>query len=199
MKGLEKLTCIRLAEVLTQKGSIATDAITDALYAQDRHGESFVDVLVSGGHIAEWDLAKVVVENFQLPFFMGSSYEIPDVAKSAISKEVQFHNLITPLDVFDKVLTVVMPILTPFEVLAKITKESGLQVYPFVGLISENKKVLRETYPEFAEWLKKYQAARDRQSTEKNTEKKEAAGAGDDWMNMFDSADQGVREDLTKD
>ncbi len=198
MKGLEKLTCIRLAEVLTQKGSIATDAITDALYAQDRHGESFVNVLVSGGHIAEWDLAKLVVENFQLPFFMGSSYEIPDVAKSSISKEVQFHNLITPLDVFDKVLTVVMPILTPFEVLAKITKESGLQVFPFVGLISENKKVLRESYPEFAEWLKKDQANRERQATEKSTEQKEGAG-GDDWMNMFDSADQGVREDLTKD
>jgi len=57
VKGLEKLTAIRLAEVLTQKGAMATEAITDALYTQDKHGDPFVQLLIGGGHITEWDLA----------------------------------------------------------------------------------------------------------------------------------------------
>ena len=62
VKGIEKLTSVRLAEILTERSAVSSEVITDALYAQDRLGESFVQVLVSGGHITEWDLAKIVTE-----------------------------------------------------------------------------------------------------------------------------------------
>ena len=51
MKGLDKLTSVRLAEVMTQKGSVPSEVITDALYAQDKQGDSFVQILVAGGQI----------------------------------------------------------------------------------------------------------------------------------------------------
>ena len=37
VKGLEKLTCVRLAEVISQKNTISSEVITEALYAQDKH------------------------------------------------------------------------------------------------------------------------------------------------------------------
>ena len=89
MKGLEKLTSIRLAEVLTQKAVVPNEAITDALYAQDRRGGSFVELIVSGGDISEWDIAKIVVEAFQVPFVMASNYEVSEEVKNALSYVIQ--------------------------------------------------------------------------------------------------------------
>ena len=59
MKGIEKITAVRLAEILTERGVVSSEVITDALYTQDKDGDPFVQVLVSGGHITEWDLAKL--------------------------------------------------------------------------------------------------------------------------------------------
>ena len=93
---------MRLAEVLTQKGIVPVESITDALYVQDRRGESFVDVMIDSGHIAEWDLARVVVESFQLPFLLAGSYQISDEAKArndeygtlALLLDVDMHEVI---------------------------------------------------------------------------------------------------------
>ena len=48
MKGIEKLTAVRLAEILTERNVVSSEVITDALYASDTQGESFVATLVGG-------------------------------------------------------------------------------------------------------------------------------------------------------
>ncbi len=195
VKGLEKLTCIRLAEVLTQRGTVETDAITDALYAQDRQGEVFVDVLVSNGHISEWDLAKIVVEHFQLPFIMASSTEIDEEIKTKFPEEFLFEHGIVPLGVFGESATIVLPILTPYEILARLQDMSKLELFPYVGLISENNRVLGELYPNFAEWQKEQQSKREAAARAKRS-KPDEKNVGGDWMDMFDSADASVRDEL---
>ena len=57
VKGIEKITSVRLAEILTERDVVSSEVITDALYSQDKNGEPFVQVLVTGGHITELDLA----------------------------------------------------------------------------------------------------------------------------------------------
>jgi hypothetical protein len=193
VKGLEKLTSVRLAEVLSQKGTVASEAITDALYAQDKHGEPFVQVLVSGGHITEWDLAKVVTENFQLPFLMASNYQIGEPAKLKIPKELLFQQLIVPLDVFADVVVVVMPVMTSYEVFAKIQKDLSCEIFPYVGLISENQKVLRELFKDFTDWQEAEVKRRDSEA-HKKTGKEKMRG---DWMSIFDAGDQAIQETLS--
>ena len=98
MKGVEKLTAVRLAEILTERNSVSSEVITDALYASDTQGESFVDTIVGGGHITDWELAKLVTEHFNLPFMMAGNYSIPDDAKSRLPKELLFQHTMVPLD-----------------------------------------------------------------------------------------------------
>lgn len=191
VKGLDKLTYIRLAEVLTQRGAVNADAITEALYAQDKTGESFVDVLIGGGHTTEWDLAKVVVEHFQLPFIMPSSYDIAEEAKAAVPQEVLFRHLLVPLDKFEDVLTLVMPILTPFEVIDKLSKQFKVDVFPYVGLVTENRKVISEQWKEYSAWKKAEEEARA-----KGTKQRKPSKAAGDWMNIFDVGDAAVRDGL---
>lgn len=197
MKGLEKLTSIRLAEVLTHKGVVPTDVITDALYAQDRHGESFVDLLVSGGNITEWDLSKIVVENFQLPFIMAGNYDISQESQDVIPKEVLFENLLVPMDKIGDIMTVIMPILTPFEVLSKIQKDTGTELFPYVGLITENKRILGELFSDFAAWQKDHLAEMEAKAR-KSVESGDSADDGD-WGNIFDAGDAMVRSSIDKD
>jgi hypothetical protein len=196
VKGLQKLTSIRLAEVLTQKGVIPAETITDALYAQDKHGEPFVDNLVGSGHISEWDLARVVVENFQLPFILAGNYDVNEAASGKLDREVLFENLLVPLDVFGDVLTVVMPILTPYQTLQKIQKQYEVQIFPYVGLVSENKKILSELFEDFHDWYQKATEEKAEQIKARSSSKSEE-GDGD-WMNIFDSGEQAVRSSLDR-
>ena len=201
VKGLEKLTSMRLAEVLTQKGIVPVDAITDALYVQDKRGESFVDVLVESGHIAEWDLAKVVVEVFQLPFLLAGGYQISDEAKSRVPPEKLFEHLLVPLDVFDNLLTVSMPVLTPADALVDIETSYQVKIFPYVGLISENKKVLMDEFQGFKEWLAADQQAKEKrlklrgQESASSSRQPEQEGG---WTNLFDTADQAVKDSISK-
>ena len=192
VKGLDKLTNVRLAEVITQKGVISPEVITDALYAQDKYGDSFVQTLVSGGHITEWDLAKLVAENFQLPFLMASNYDITEEATKRLPRKVLFESLLVPLDVFDDVVCVVMPIMTPFETLAKIQREAGCDLFPYVGLLSENTKVLGDLYGDFKEWFEQDRVKREQQVTTRNT----ARPGTSDWMSIFDAGDEAIQQGL---
>jgi hypothetical protein len=196
VKGLEKLTTIRLAEVLSQRNSVSTEAITDALAAQDKSGETFVDLLIGGGHITEWDLAKIVVEHFQMPFVMASNYDISIEVQQKLPDQIVFKHNLVPLDVFGNLLILAMPILTPFEMLDKLQKKHAVDIYPYVGLPSENRKVLTESFKGYKAWKEKEEAERERREREKKLGKVPAGAKKDsgDWMNIFDAADQAVRQ-----
>jgi hypothetical protein len=168
VKGLEKLTCVRLAEVISQKNTISSEVITEALYAQDKHGDAFVQTLVAGGHITEWDLAKLVAENFQLPFLMASSYSISEEAKKRVPEAMLFENLIVPIDVFDDVLCLAMPILSTYDQLNKLQRDLKCEIFPYVGLISENKKVLTDMHKDYPMWLEAEQKRREEALRKRN-------------------------------
>ncbi len=191
MKGIEKITSVRLAEILTERAVVSSEVITDALYAQDKHGEPFVQVLVGGGHITEWDLAKIVTENFNLPFLMAGNYQISDEAKKRLPKEVLFKHTMVPLDVFGDILCVAMPVMLSYEEINRIQKEHGCDLFPYVGLVSENKKVLGDMHKEYAEWV-----AQEGQRREEAAKKRaqSPSKAGGDWMSIFDAGDAAIHD-----
>ncbi|HEX6811474.1 MAG TPA: hypothetical protein VF384_07615 [Planctomycetota bacterium] len=189
MKGIEKITSVRLAEILSDRGSITTEVITDALYAQERHGEPFAQLLVSGGHITEWDLAKIVTENFNLPFLMAGNYNISEEAKVRLPKTVLFEHTIVPLDLFGDILCIAMPVMLTFATIASIQKDFKCDLFPYVGLITENKKVIGEMHKDYAGWLTEEQKRKE-QATRKRSN---PFAKGADWMSIFDAGDMAIQ------
>ncbi|MCA8977682.1 MAG: hypothetical protein KDC98_23360 [Planctomycetes bacterium] len=194
MKGIEKLTSVRLAEILSQRDVVPSEAITDALYSQDRHGEAFTQVLISGGHITEWDLAKVVTESFNLPFIMAGNYQISDEVKARLPKETLFEHMLVPLDVFGDIVCVSMPVLLSFEQLSQIQKDNNCELFPYVGLVSENRRILSEMHKDYPQWLDNMQKERD---ARKKRATEVSSGEGD-WMSIFDAGDQAIKETNSK-
>lgn len=190
VKGIEKITSVRLAEILTERAVVSSEVITDALYAQDKHGDPFAQVLISGGHITEWDLAKLVTENFNLPFLMASSYQISETAKTRFPKEVLFQYMIVPLDVFDDVVCVSMPVMLSFDEITKIQKEHNCELFPYVGLVTENKKVLTELYKDYPQWVEENNKRREEAAAKRS----QTPSKSGDWMSIFDAGDQATKD-----
>lgn len=189
MKGIERLTSVRLAEILTERAVVSNEVITDALYAQDKHGEPFAQVLMSGGHITEWDLAKIVTENFNLPFLMAGNYQISDEAKKRLPKELLWKHTIVPLDVFGDVVCISMPVMLSFDEINRIQKEHNCDLYPYVGLPSENKKVLTEMDKTYPQWVEQEQKRREEDAKKRQSNPGKSAG---DWMSIFDEGEKAV-------
>lgn len=191
VKGIEKITSVRLAEILTERDVVSSELITDALYSQDKNGEPFVQVLVSGGHITEWDLAKIVTENFNLPFLMAGNYSISDATKERFPKETLFKYTMVPLDTFGDIVTVAMPVMLSFEDISKIQKEHNCDLFPYVGLITENQKVLTDMHKDYPQWVKAEQKRREEETIKRKAAPKKEAG---DWMSIFDAGDEAIQQ-----
>jgi Type II secretion system (T2SS), protein E, N-terminal domain len=191
VKGIEKITSVRLAEILTERSIVSSEVITDALYAQDRNGDPFIQVLISGGHITEWDLAKLVTENFNLPFLMAGNYQISDEAKKRFPKDLLYKHTMVPLDVFGDIVCIAMPVMLSFEEMNKIQKEHNCDLFPYVGLVSENKKVLTEMHRDYPQWIEQEQKRREDESKKRQGSSSKSPG---DWMSIFDAGDQAIQE-----
>lgn len=191
VKGIEKITSVRLAEILTERDVVSSEIITDALYSQDKNGEPFVQVLVGGGHITEWDLAKIVTENFNLPFLMAGNYSISEDAKNRFPKETLFKYTMVPLDAFGDIVTVAMPVMLSFEDISRIQKDHNCDLFPYVGLITENKKVLGDMHSDYGDWVKEDQKRREEAALKRKSQPKKEAG---DWMSIFDAGEEAIQQ-----
>ncbi len=188
MKGLDRLTIVRLAEVLSQNGSVATEHITDALYQQDKTGIPFVDLLIESGEISEWDIAKCVVQHFQLPFLMTSNLDIDRKAVDLLPEDFVFQHRLVPFNRCGDVLSISMPILTPFKVLTKAQSLCSHEIFPFVGLTSENRKILSELFPDHKEL----------DPIERMVAAENCLDSDSSWQNIFDIGDEQVLKDLDR-
>ncbi len=183
MRGLERITTVRLAEVISESGLVPTEQITEALYQQDATGITFVEHLIETGAASEWDCARQVVNHFQLPFLTAGNVEIDEEAVKCLPEDFLFEHNLLPFARIGQVLNLMMPVFTPHKVLAEAAERSGLEVFPFVGLGSENRKHLFQLFPDHPKErpVKKAKAKKDEDSS---------------WESIFDLGDQMVHKEL---
>ena len=97
-----------------------------------------------------------------------------------------------PLDSFGDIVCVVMPVMLSFEEINKIQREHDCDLFPYVGLVSENKKVLGDMFADFRPWFEAEQKRREKAATLRANDKKEPG----DWMSIFDAGEQAIQKTL---
>ena len=112
-------------------------------------------------------------------------------AKKRFPKELLFKYTMVPLDTFGDIVTVAMPVMLSFEDIAKIQKDHHCDLFPYVGLITENKKVLGDMHKDYAEWVKDDVKRREEDQVRRKAAPKKPAG---DWMSIFDAGDQAIQQ-----
>ncbi|MCB9882724.1 MAG: hypothetical protein H6834_13120 [Planctomycetes bacterium] len=173
MRGLEKLTYVRLAEALNQTGSVPQDRITALLQDAEKNKQPLPELVVRENLMSEWELLQVVSEHFSLPVIFPAQQDLnKDLVQSIDIGFLETHNVV-PMGKFGEIMTLIMPILTPFPILEKLEQMTGCEVFPYVGLISENTRAILGLVAE-----------------------RKKKGGGDDWESLFDEADATVQKSM---
>ncbi|HET6204035.1 MAG TPA: hypothetical protein VFI25_14690 [Planctomycetota bacterium] len=169
MRDLRRISYARLAEIVGERGGISTGAMNAARADAERGGALFPEALVRVGAITEWELMRIVAIEFGLPIVPVGTHDLDRELVRTFPPDLVARSLVVPLDRFQKILTVAMPVLSPAEVLEQFAGRSRCEIFPVVSSLEENRRVVETTMK-----LKR--------------ETSEDAG----WERLFDDADAAV-------
>ena len=77
----------------------------------------------------------------------------------------------------------------------KVQRQFNCELFPYIGLPSENRKVLGELFSEFDGWVKADRIKREKKSAARPAKVDQGPG---DWMSIFDAGDDAIKKGLKK-
>jgi hypothetical protein len=176
LKPSQRFDYGRLAEALQERVMVDPTILRELLHQAQQGIGSFTEALVFSGHVADWDLSRMVCELYQLPFLPTEVLPPDEKALAGLDKEFLHQHALVPLGRFGQLLTVSMPGLVPANILGLLAAETDAVVLPVVGSVQTNRSWVDEHLAPAAPEL----------------------GAESGWGELFDDADAAVLMDLKK-
>ena len=147
MVQIAKLIRKKMGEVLVDEGLIKDDQVQEALRRQRATGESFGEILVSMAFVTESDIARTLVKQSGLPYIDASRYRINKDGIQAVPAELLWQNQIIVLDKIGKILLVAISTVISPEILEKLERVSGSQIFVYVSTWSQVQSALEKNVP----------------------------------------------------
>ena len=136
----------RIGEILLANQFITREELDKALEHQKKYGGSITQHLLHFGCIDEKQLAQCLSSQFKVPYLPLESYEISDEIVQAIPVDIAEKYWVMPVDRQGDSLMVAMIDPLDTDVIKELEKLTGLEIIPFVGIISEIVSALRLYY-----------------------------------------------------
>jgi type II secretion system (T2SS) protein E len=169
MRDLRRMSYARLAEIVGERQGVSAAAMQAAKADSDRGGSLFPEALIKVGALTEWELMRIVALEFGLPIVSVASHDLDRELVRSFPPELVAQSLVVPLDRFQKLMTVAMPILAPADVLEQFAGRSRCEICPVVSGLEENRHLVETTL---------------------KIRREEGADAG--WEKLFDEANAAV-------
>ncbi len=185
MTHYQRLKNKRLGDVLVDEGLATKESVITALQAQQASGRLMSESLLEARELSDYDLARVLVEQYQAPFIDLGSYTLHKDLIDEFPAELLRRARVIPLDRFGSQVCFACQEIPPADVVEELKKGTTGGVYLYVASAYEIGHKLDEYAPE-----------------EKLAEGAPVFGdIGEDtgWTDIFDSADKEVASDLKKD
>lgn len=147
MVQIAKLIRKKMGEVLVDEGLLKDDQVQEALRRQRATGESFGEILVSMAFVTEMDIARTLVKQSGLPYIDASHYRINKDGIQAVPAELLWQNQIIVLDKIGKILLVAISTVISPEILEKLERVSGSQIFVYVSTWSQVQTALEKNVP----------------------------------------------------
>jgi type IV pilus assembly protein PilB len=217
MKHLKKLARKRLGDILIDEGLISKSQLADMERERNRHAQPLGALLVKYDLIDEYDLAKVVTSQYQLPYVDLTTVGGNKATHEIFTAAELYSQRMIPLDVFGTVLTLVVSEMPDLDFLEKIQDRTELTPYLFVGLLSDIERHLKEIgawgavaevdeeeeeeekkIPQFEIDAEEMTSADTLAVLDKILPGNDGAGGhapNDDWRNIFNAGEQSVQSD----
>ena len=137
MVQIARLGRKKLGEVLVEEGILKEDQLREVLVRIRATGETLVETLHAMGFATETEVARVVAKKYGLPFIDASRYRIPKDAAEAVPAAFLRLNQMVVLDKIGRTLLVAVAGGLNLEVLDKIERSTGCQLFVYVTLLSK--------------------------------------------------------------
>jgi len=221
MKHLEKLARKHLGEILVDEGLISKSQLVDAEREKRRSGDPLGSILVEANNISDWDLAKTMATQYQLPFVELGTVGISPEIENLFLVEEQKKRRFIPIDRIGNVLTLAVADMPDMEFLRAVQERTGFIPFLFVALLSEIQKhfddnsdvaapaapapepvapagpvetVLDEaTIQQAGDWEEGLSVFDE---PEEAPDEIQAEDVGEEWKNIFDSGNDSVLKEI---
>lgn len=147
MQYLDKIVRKRLGDILVQEGLVEPGQLADSLVEQKRTGKLLGEILVESDLVSEWDIAKVISKQYQIPFILASSYEISPEVKELFDPRFLMQHQFVPLDRFGSILTIAVGAILSMEIVEAVRDKTGSDPFVYVGLASDVRNTLDKNFP----------------------------------------------------
>jgi hypothetical protein len=217
MKHLEKLTRKRLGDILADEGLLTKEQLAGAMREHEKTGDPLGAILVEANHITDWDLAKIVATQYQLPFVDIHSLGIAPEMSELFTIEEQVKYRFLPVDRMGSVLTLAVVDMPDIDFLRSVQDRTGLTPFLFVALLSDIQRKLTESGAMFEDVLEATAAAEKPSVPAPKPAAKKPVGSpddeiseedvgsligdaleGGDWADIFDSANESVLKEIDR-
>lgn len=137
----------QLSEILVDEGVAQREDVDNALKIQAKTGETLVAILADMGAVVSPAVAKLVCQNYQLPFISMRNYDLDTKLIGLLPAEFLHQNKLLPFDSIGQMLLCAVAEIPSEKALAEIPKATQRKVAFFVGDMDEISKLLQQHAP----------------------------------------------------
>ena len=192
MTHYDRLKRKRLGDLLIDEEVASKEAVITALHEHQQSGTPISEILIQGGELREHDLARVVVEQYQLPFIDLVSYTLHRELIGEYPARLLHQACMVPLDRFADVVCFAVQEFPAEDMLAELRKHGAQTIFVYTAMAAEIRQVLHE------------HASLSSGQFDSGVTIAQQAGApigvglGEDgaWKELFDAANESVVSDL---
>ncbi len=129
---LEKLARTRLDDVLVEECGFDRDRVAEVQFQQETTGKQIGQILVETDALTEYDLAKIVVSHYSLPFLDLTGFTTRREVIALLPEDYCVRHGVIALDQFGDALTLGVCEMPPFELIEDVATRTNLMPFLFV-------------------------------------------------------------------
>lgn len=195
MTNYDRMKRKRLGDILVDDGLATEEIVIAALQEQQRTGRLLSDILIEQRQVGEHDLARAVVEHYQVPYIELKTYTLHKDLIQEIPAALLNRARVVPLDRYGKQICFACQEIPPKEVVDELRRHAPGGVYFFISSAVEIRRVL-EDYASLGKGAAAPGAAPAGASAKKPAAAAENGDENTAWKDLFDAANDSILTDI---
>lgn len=147
MTHYDRLKRKRLGDVLVDEGLATEETVISALQDQQRTGRLLSDILLDMRQVGEHDLARAIVEHYQVPYIDLKSYSVHKDLIQEIPAALLHRARSVPLDRYGKQMCFACQEIPSKEVVDELRRFAPGGIYFYVASAIDIRRVLEDYAP----------------------------------------------------
>jgi len=183
----ERIKSKRLGDVLVDEDLATEEAVIAALHEHQRTGALLSDILMEARAITEWDLARIVVDQYQMPYIDLSSYTLHKDLIAKFPPQLLSRARVVPLERFGQLVAFACQEVPEADAVKELSKNAPGGVYLYAASARDIREVLHQHAPVTPDELDVESVASEGAPIPLNMNEDQS------WQNLFDAADEAIQ------